>query len=154
MPQFDSFDDLTDSAEDRALAIEFAGLTLPWLVDGLAIERAARQGVQLGETMSRLQDLQPDGVDPAALQEMSEDEREEALQRLADEGGADMERVEAAITAFADLLFIGFVRFAPELGREKVLAHVGFDSIATLPTAEMLEHMTGSADPSAPDAGK
>ena len=151
---FDSFDQLTDRAEDRALAIDFAGLTLPWLVDGLAIERASRRGVELGATIADLQRLQPEGVDPSALQAMSEDEQQEALKQFAEEGGADMDRVQQAITAVADLLFIGFCRFEPALEREQVLAHVSLEAIATFPLGQMVDHMTGSDDPDAPDAGK
>ena len=153
MPQFDSFDQLTDAAEDRALAITFAGLTLPWLVDGLAMERAARQGVELGETVAALQAMQPDGVDPAALQAMSDEERKEAIAKIQAEGGADMQRVQDAISAIADLLFIGFCRFEPGLDRNDILAHVNLSSMETLPVGEMVEHMTGDADPDAPDAG-
>lgn len=121
MPNFDSFDALTDSPKARAYSIEIQGLTLPWLVDGLAIERARQHGKELGDILSELEAL---------------DEIKRA------ENPADVATAFTGVyNALARLLWLGFLRFEPSLDYNTVLGLVGPDTLEEVPVAQMMDRL-------------
>ena len=150
MPTFDSFDDLQDTAEDRAVAVEFGGLTLPWLLDGLAITRAAKHGVEVGEVLAQIQSLAPD-VDPADVEGMDEAELAEVVEAT---GSLGMDALPVLIQAWGDLVWVGFLRFAPNLPRQDVQGNMDVSALKRLPTTEMFAQISASEDDELPAAKK
>ena len=150
MATFDSFDDLQDTAEDRAVAVDFGGLTLPWLLDGLAITRAAEHGVEVGEVLAQIQSLAPD-VDPADVEGMDEAELAEVVEAA---GSFDMDALPVLIQAWGDLVWVGFLRFAPNLPRQDVQGNMDVSALKRLPTTEMFAQISASEDDGLPAAKK
>lgn len=120
MADFDSFDALTNDPLDRAMEVQVQGLTLPWLVDGLAIKRAQREGHELGEILAELGKLQ--GVD-----------EEESVEDL-------VNNFSGVYDAAARLLWLGFLRFE-QVDYDSVLGLVGPDTIGDLPLGEMMTRL-------------
>lgn len=135
MSDFDSFDALTESPEQRALAVELGDLTLPWLADGLAIERAKDKGHELGDILSELEVLD-------ALLDSDEDE---SIAELANRFGD-------VYPAVARLLWLGFLRFEPTINFDSVLGMVGPGTLKEVPVAEMMSSLFPEKDEEAPES--
>jgi len=142
MPDFDSFDALTEVPEERALAVELSGNTFPWLPEGLAIKRAEDRGWTLGEILEQL----------------------EVLDELADaEGDEDADIKEVADTmsgvypAVARLTWFGFLQFDETVEYDAVLGIVGPSTLSELPIGEMMNRVFPGEDeelPEGEDEGK
>jgi len=127
MSQFDSFDQITSSREERALTIEVSGLRFPWLVDGKAIEAARDQGHQLGDALDELSVL------------------DQALEESADM--SDVANHYGDIySAVAKLLWMGFVGFKTDLSLTDASGLVDASTISELPLEQMMDRIFPSAD--------
>jgi len=141
----DTWSDLTDTdtAEDRALAIQIRGKELPWLIDGKAIRvLKTRHNTDLKDILSAARDLALQGaaVQGAGLSEEElEDLSEEEVQALREQAeSADVMDLTEMYEAVGRLLWAGAVRFEPDLSEEAVCGLVGPDNIAEMPIGEMI----------------
>lgn len=135
MSDFDSFDALQESPEDRALAVELGGYTLPWLADGLAIERAKNKGHELGDILSQLE----------VLDELLSTEEEESIADLANQ-------FSDVYPAVARLLWLGFLRFESSVAFDQVLGMVGPGTLKEVPVAQMMNRLFPEQDEEAPES--
>ena len=133
MANFDNskFSDV-QGAEERALVFDLGGQSVGWLVDGLAIERAKAQGVQLGEVLSQLEDLS---------------------------NITDAQDTQTAANAFAGiypamarLVWLGMLRFNGDVSYEAILGALDVSSVGEIPAAEMMGRIFPSRDESLPES--
>jgi hypothetical protein len=119
------------SAEDKALVFELSGHEVGWLVDGLAIQRAAGRGHQLGDILSELQSLD-------ALKQA--ENVQEAANRFAD-----------VYPALAKLVWLGMIRFNEDVSQDAILGALDNDAMGEIPVAEMMERIFPSQDEEMPE---
>jgi hypothetical protein len=137
--------DVPAPAED-ALKFDLAGYTIGWKVDGLALKRAAERGVEVGQVLDDIQ-----RIFAAQAQNLSDEELEEIVpegEELPDIAPEESEEVTLSeITdVFARLIWVGALRFEPNVKREAILALVSPDVLADIPTDRMLGQLVPAAE--------
>ncbi|MCS4087303.1 hypothetical protein GGQ10_002129 [Salinibacter ruber] len=132
MPDFDNsfLSEENASTHEDALVFELAGHKVGWRASGLALKRASDQGMEVGELLADLQTLFSADLDEEDLEDMSEEEIEEALQ--VDGGVAQM------MDLAAKLVWTGALHFEENAKREVILAMIDPESVGELPMDDML----------------
>jgi hypothetical protein len=124
MSEFGSFDALKESPKDKALPIPFAGTTLPWLVTIRATTIAENRDVQLGSIL--------DGL--SVLEKLDNMEEGDNLQDV-------FENLDKAYSSLAQLLWVGFLTFEPDLSLEMVENNITYQSMGELPVQKMANNL-------------
>lgn len=127
---------LTEAADDEsvhedALVFELApDQPVGWRPSGLALKRAADNGLELGEILEDLQELFAADIDEEELEEMDEEEIDEELD------------VGVGFAQFIDLVgklvWLGALHFEPNADRSKVLAAIDAKRLEEIPVDQML----------------
>jgi len=145
MPDFDkSFLAADDHAavHEDAIVFEIKGQPIGWRASGLALKRASDQGHDVGEILADLQMLFAADLDEEDLEEMSEEEIEEALN--VDVGMADF------FAVVAKTIWVGVLHFEANARQENVLGLLDAESIGDVPVERMLSKifpaLTGEDD--------
>lgn len=138
MPDFDnSFlveDSDDESVHEDALVFELApDQPIGWRASGLAIERAADRGLQVGEILEDLQNLFTADISEEELEDMSEEEIEQEL----DVGGGFAE----FISLVGKLVWLGALHFEPNVSHNRVLAAIDAESLEEIPLDQMLSRI-------------
>jgi hypothetical protein len=132
--------------EDDALQFELSGYRIGWRPSGLALERAADQGVELGQILRDVSDLH-------ALTQAEEENGE-----WTDEELRELNLTAARImTMVARIVWLGGLHFEKDFSYEAVLSLLDWDAIEALPLAAMVERMIPRLEDEAGDvdtAGK
>jgi len=121
------------SAHEDALVFSIGEQKIGWRASGLALKRASDAGMEVGELLVDLQHLFAADLDEEALEEMSEEEVEEALEMQG--GMADM--META----AKLVWLGALHFEPNARREVILSIIDSSNLGAVPLGEMLQRV-------------
>jgi hypothetical protein len=118
---------------EGALEFSFAGETVRWHVDGLALDRARRKGFDAGELLAGLEAL--DGLDTDDLATSASESEDEAAEGSVDPARA-LARLGDVAGLYGRLVWLGLLRFEADADLDAVLAHV--DVMRPPPVAEML----------------
>lgn len=131
------------AVHEDALVFEINDQTLGWRPSGLALKRASDQGHDIGEILAGLQTLFHSDLSEEDLEEMSEEEVEEALEV---QGGlADL------LSLVAKVIWIGTLHFEPESRQENVLALLNAENVRDVPLEEMLSRIFPAIEEEASD---
>ena len=128
MSDFDSFDDLKQTPEEKALAVPIGGLELPWLPTVAAAERAESKGHALGDIL--------DGL--SALSELADADEEQV--------GDMIDGFNDGMSALSRLVWYGFLTFEPDLDLRVVEQHIDQESVQDIPAAEMTDRLLPDAE--------
>lgn len=134
-------EDVLQEGDVLTFEVEYGGdtHTIGWRADGLALQRAADQGLEVGEILEKVTRL---ATTTELTEELSDDldeeEVEELVQEIEDTGLEMSEYVELV----AEIVWIGWLRIDPSMPFEAVLALIDQRTIAEdIPLGSMLDRL-------------
>jgi hypothetical protein len=134
-------------SEDDALMFELSGYTLGWRASGLSLQRASDRGVEVGELLADLQRLFSADISEEDLDEMDEEEIEEALEM---EGG-----IADFLSVIAKLVWVGALHFEEEVSLDAIRAILDVEAVGDVPVDLMLSKIFPAIeDEMGDDSGK
>lgn len=147
MSDFDnsSLTEVPTPATGDALQFELGGYQIGWRLDGLALQRASDRGVELGDILQGLFELQ------AAAEEIEDVDEDTDVENI------DKERLQQRVSDLtataAKLIWIGAIRFEPSIPLEAILALVEPD-LDGIPLGEMVERALPAIEDEVEGEGK
>jgi len=132
MADFDNADltSVPTPEADDALMFEISGLTIGWRPSGLALDRAQSQGVSVGEILVDLEALFASDLTEEDLEEMGEEEVQEALDEEA--------TLSDTLGVVAKLVWVGALHFEESVQKDAVQAIIDPENVGDVPVEEML----------------